>query len=270
MTFFQRLSGFIYAILSVFNIFMALSLFAMPIVLVSGKPLVAYATDGQLKWLIRLCFMNLVINRLTEIVLFLPAGYSVGQNGARSQLWMSPYIALTLIRSFILPTWLGGQVQTFQPSGSLRSDLNERDGVLRAGLWTRIRVIVFNYMAWYHIVYVYFCLTAATLTTSRCVFDNYTTNARLQCLLTHAFWPPVSWLLVVSAFWVPITYAIDPPTVPPRDELLNRDHKTGVARPKEEAKKVAFGKRRNMFEFEYTVTTAFTIFIFAIAFFWIK
>jgi hypothetical protein len=269
MTFFQRLSGFIYAVLSVFNIFMALSLFAMPIVLISGKPLVAYATEEQLKMLVRLCFAALMANRLTEIVMFLPAGYSVGQNGARAQLWMSPYIALTLIRSFILPTWLGGQVQTFQPSGSLRSDLNERDSILRAGLWTRIRVIVFNYMGWYHILYVYFCLTAATLTTSRCVFDQYGLQPRLRCLLTHAFWPPVSWLLVVSAFWVPITYAIDPPTVPHREELLDRDPKTKVARPKDECKQIQFGKRRTLFEFEYTVTTLFTIFIFISAFIWL-
>jgi hypothetical protein len=269
MTFFQRLSGFIYAVLSVFNIFMAISLFAMPIVLISGKPLVAYATEDQLKWLIRLCFATLMINRVTELVLFLPAGYSIGQNGARAQLWMSPYIALTLIRSFVLPTWLGGQVQTFQPSGSLRSDLNERDRILRAGLWTRIRVIIFNYMAWYHIVYVYFCLAAATLTTSRCVFEQYGIQARLRCLLTHAFWPPVSWLLVVSAFWVPITYAIDPPTVPAREELLVRHPKTKVAHPKEECKDVQFGSRRNMFEFEYTVTTIFTVFIFVSAFIWI-
>lgn len=269
MTFFQRLSGFIYAVLSVFNIFMALSLFAMPIVLISGKQLVAYATEAQLRWLVRLCFIALVTNRLTEIVMFLPAGYSIGQNGARSQLWMSPYIALCLIRSFCLPSWLGGQVQSFQPSGSLRSDLNERDRTLRAGLWSRMRVIIFNYMAWYHIVYVYFCLTAATLTTSKCVFNEYGLDNRLRCLLTHAFWPPVSWLLVVSAFWVPITYAIDPPTVPPRDDLLVRDPKTKVAHPREECKTVDFGKRRNMFEFEYTVTTLFTCFIFASAFIWL-
>jgi len=267
MTFFQRLSGFIYAILSVFNIFMALSLFAMPIVLMSGKPLVAYSTDLQLRWLARLCFGALFLNRLTELILFLPSGYSVGQNGARSQLWMSPYIAVTLIRSFVLPTWLGGQVQTFQPTGSINSDLNERDAVLRAGIWTRLRVIVVNYMAWYHIVYVYFCLSAASLSTSRCVLDNYDSDSRFRCLVTHAFWPPVSWILVVTAFWVPITYAIDPPTVPPREDLLIRDPKTKVARPREECKSVRFGKQRTLFELEYTVSTLFTGFIFAWAFY---
>jgi hypothetical protein len=269
MTFFQRLSGFIYAVLSLFNIFLAMSLFAMPIVLISGKPLVAYANEEQLRWLIRACFAALLVNRVSEIVMFLPAGYSVGQNGARSQIWMSPYIALTLIRTFVLPTWLGGQVQAFQPSGSLRSDLNERDPLLRAGLLTRIRVIVFNYFAWYHIFYAYFCLTAVTLTTSRCVVTNYTTFDRFHCLLTHAFWPPISWILVVSAFWVPITYAINPPSVPPREELLDRDPKTRVARPKESAKKVAFGAKRTVFELEYTIMTLFTIFIFVAAFVWL-
>lgn len=269
MTFFQRLSGFIYAILSVFNIFLAISLFAMPLVLISGKPLVAYANEEQLKWLIRACFGALLVNRVSEIVMFLPAGYSVGQNGARSQIWMSPYIALTLIRTFVLPTWLGGQVQAFKPSGSLRSDLNERDPLLRAGLFTRLRVIVFNYMAWYHIVYAYFCLTAVTLTTSRCVVNEYTLYDRMRCLLTHAFWPPISWIIVVSAFWVPITYAIDPPTVAPREELLDRDPKTNVARPKQSSKKVVFGSKRAVFELEYTVMTLFTIFIFVAAFMWL-
>ncbi|KAF2671962.1 nucleotide-diphospho-sugar transferase [Microthyrium microscopicum] len=269
MTFFQRLSGFIYAILAVFNIFTIVSLLSLPIVLSTGKPLVAYANDNQLRWLIRLCFAALLSNRITELIISLPAGYSVGQNSTRAHFWMSPYIALTLLRTFILPKWLGGQTQAFKPTGSLGSDLNERDKVLRAGVWTRVRVIIFNYMAWYHIVYVYFCLSAATLSTSKCAFENYNWNDRLRCLLTHAFWPPVSWIMVCSAFWVPINYAIDPPTVPPRDELLDRDPKTLVAHPKESSKKTAFGRKRNWYEMEYTVMTLFTIFIFVAAFIWI-
>jgi len=269
MTFFQRLSGFVYAVLSVFNVFLTLSLFAMPIVLVSGKPLVAYATEDQLKLLIRFCFTALFVNRLTEIIMSLPSGYRVGQNGARSQIWMSPYISLCLVRAFVLPTWLGGQKQSFKPTGSLRSDLNERDPTMRAGLLTRLRVIVFSYMAWYHVLYVYFCLTAATLTSTRCAFETFAWKDRLQCELTHAFWPPVSWILVVSAFWVPLSYAIDPPTVAPRDELLDRDPKTLVAHPKETAKDIAYGKRTAWYEIEYTVTTIFTAFIFVAAFIWI-
>ena len=66
MTFYQRLSGFIYAILSLFNIFMSISIFAFPIVLIMGKQLVAYSSEEQFRWLIRLCFMTLFLNRLTD------------------------------------------------------------------------------------------------------------------------------------------------------------------------------------------------------------
>ena len=268
MTFFQRMSSFIYAVLSLFNLLLTISLFALPVVLISGRPLVAYATDNQLRWLIRSCFIALVTNRLSELALFLPAGYATGQRGARYQLWMSPYIGLTIVRSFLLPTWLGGQAQVFKPSGSLKSKLNERDPARRAGLLRRLRVILINYLATYHVAFVYFCLTAVTLTTARCILDNFLVRDRLVCLLTHALWPPLSWIIVVSAFWIPITYAFDPPDVPDRESLLIRDPKTGVAHPKPESKKTTWMPQTAWFEVEYTVSTLFTALVFGAAFFY--
>jgi len=181
---------------------------------------------------------------------------------------MSPYIALTIIRSFVLPTWLGGQTQAFKPSGSLKSELNERDAQARAGVFRRLWVVVWNYMASYHIAYVYFCLAAVTLTSMRCLIDQWTVRDKLVCLLTHAFWPPLSWIIVVSAFWIPVTYAIDPPSMPDREALLDRDPKTNIAHPTKKSKKTAFTGQGAMFEVEYTVTTAFTALIFITAFFY--
>jgi len=45
----------------------------------------------------------------------------------------------------------------------------------------------------------------------------------------------------LAGCWTLIKYAIWPPTVPDREELLDRDEKTGVARPKEEWKKQRYG-----------------------------
>jgi len=269
MTFFQRLSGFVYAILSLYNIFLLLSLFALPVVLISGHTLIAYANDTQLRWLVRACFAAILTNRICELTLFLPAGYVTGQRGSRSQIWISPYIALTIIRSFFLPKWLGGKAQSFKPSGSIKSKINERDAQHRAGLFRRLRVILFNYLAFFHVAYVYFCLSAVTLTTSRCLAGYGTIREHLMCLLTHAFWPPMAWVLVVSSFWIPVTYAIDPPACPPREELMERDAKNGVRRPKESAKKTALGVSEAIFEIEYCLTTAFTTLVFAAAFFWV-
>jgi hypothetical protein len=268
MKFFPRLSGFLFAMLSLYNIPLMISLFALPIVLVSGKPLIAYANDDQLRWLIRACFAALLINRLCEFALYLPAGYATGQRGARTQLWMAPYISVSIVRSFFLPKWLGGAVQTFQPTGSIKSDLNERDPVIRAGLFRRLRVILFNYLSIYHLIYVYFVLSAVSLSSSRCVAENGSLHDKLLCLLTHAFWPPVAWIIVCSAFWIPVTYAIEPPDMPPRDDLLQLDPKTGVRRPTEQAKLTAWGVRDATGELEYTLTTAFTCMVFMAAFFY--
>lgn len=268
MKFFPRLSGFLFALLSLYNIPLMVSLFALPIVLVSGKPLIAYANDNQLRWLIRACFAATFINRLCEFALYIPAGYATGQRGARTQLWMAPYISVSIIRSFFLPSWLGGAIQTFQPTGSIKSDLNERDPILRAGLLRRMKVIIFNYIGIYHIIYVYFVLSAVTLSSTRCVAENASMKNRLLCLLTHAFWPPLAWVLVCSAFWIPITYAIDPPNMPPREDLLETDVKTGVRRPTEAAKITGWGVRDAAGEMEYTLTSAFTALVFVAAFFY--
>jgi hypothetical protein len=262
-----RVSGFLYAVLSLYNIPLVISLFALPIVLMSGKPLIAYANFTQLRWLVRSCFAAVIINRICEFALYLPAGYATGQRGARAQLWMAPYISLSVVRSFFLPSWLGGKMQNFKPTGSIKSDLNERDVTLRAHLIRRMKTILFNYYGIYHVVYVYFCLSAISLTSARCVAENGSVHDKLLCLLTHAFWPPLAWVVIISAFWIPISYAIDPPAMPTREELLIVEDKTGVKRPTEIAKRVGWGYRDAKFEVGYDLTLLFTIGVFVCSFF---
>ncbi|KAF5003421.1 hypothetical protein FDECE_10018 [Fusarium decemcellulare] len=266
MTTAQRFSGFLYASLSLYTILLTISLFAIPVILVMGKPLVAYATDEQLRWLVRACFASVISNRLCEFALFIPAGYHTGQRGSRYQLWMSPYIALCLIRSFILPTWLGGQTQAFKPTGSLGSALNERDPKLRKNMFRRLWGILINYMALFHLAFVYLTLVAVVLTSFRSISTQDTTRGILVGLLTHAFWPPLTFLFICSSLWTPVSYAIDPPSVPDREELLNRDPKTQVAHPSKTSKKIAFGGQAAWFELEYTTTTLYTCLVFVASF----
>lgn len=267
MTFAQRLSSFLYAFLSLFTILLTISIFALPVVLISGKPLVAYANYTQLRWLIRLCFAAVMSNRLSEAVLYIPSGYHTGQRGSRYQLWMSPYIALCLIRAFVLPTWLGGQTQAFKPTGSLKSALNERSKVNRAHMFRRFFTILGNYMAGFHLSYVYLVLVAVVMSSYRC-FLQTTVRDTLICLVTHAFWPPLSFIIVCSSFWIPINYALDPPSTPDRETLLDRDPKTGIAHPKKESKKIAFSGQATWFEFEYSFSTIFTTVVFAASFYY--
>ncbi|PNY23757.1 Cellulose synthase catalytic subunit [UDP-forming] [Tolypocladium capitatum] len=266
MTFAQRFSGFLYASLSLYTVLLTVSLFAIPIILIMGKPLVAYATDDQLRWLVRACFAATVVNRLCEFVLFIPAGYHTGQRGSRYQLWMSPYIALCLIRSFVLPTWLGGQQQAFKPTGSLASALKERDPLRKKNMIRRLWAILVNYMAVFHLAFVYLTLVAVVLTSYRCFVLQKSPRTVLLCLVTHAFWPPLTFVFICSSLWTPVAYAIDPPMMPDREQLLERDPKTLVAHPTRESKKIAFGGQAAWFELELTTSTLYTALVFVASF----
>jgi hypothetical protein len=266
MTGAQRFSGFLYATLSMFSVLVTVSLFAVPVVLVWGKPLIAYANDEQLRWLIRSCFAAFMCNRLCEFALFSPAGYHTGQRDSRYQLWMSPYLALSIIRSFLLPKWLGGSVVAFKPTGSLGSALNERDPKMKKSMLRRMFAILFNFMAIFHFSFVYFTLVAVVLTTYRTFHQEVGLRDTLIGLITHAFWPPLTFLFLVSSLWTPVAYAIDPPQMPEREELLDRDQKSSVAHPTAASKKVAFGGQAAWFEILYTASTLYTGLIFAYSF----
>lgn len=271
MTGAQRFSGFLYATLSLYTVLLTASLFAIPIILLWGRPLVAYANDTQLRWLIWACFASTMANRACELALFIPAGYHTGQRGSRYQLWMSPYIALCIIRSFFLPKWLGGQAQAFKPTGSLGSALNERDPKRRKGIVRRMWTILINYMASFHLIFVYATLLGVCLSSYRCFFTQSPANFTniFNCLITHAFWPPLTFLFICTSLWTPVSYAIDPPSMPDREELLQRDPKTGVAHPTVMSKKIAFGGQAAWFELEYTVATVFTCLVFVYSFFYV-
>lgn len=266
MSFAQRFSGFLYATLNLYTIPLSISLFAIPIILAMGRPLVAYANEDQLRWLIRACFAALMSNRLCELVLSMPAGYRTGRRGSRYEMWMSPYIALCIIRSFVLPKWLGGQRKAFKPTGSLGSALHERDPLLRRGLARRMWAVLVNYLAVYHLAFVYFTLVAVVLTTFRCFARDQGPKDAMMCLVSHAFWPPLTFIFICSSLWTPIAYAIDPPSMLCREQLLERDPKSGVAHPTAASKKIAFSGEDAWYEFEYSVTTAFTCLVFVWSF----
>ena len=280
LTFPQRASGLMYSIISLSNVFTVISLFAMPGVLISGGRMVAYATDDQLRWLIRSCFLAFTVNRLYELSMFLPSGYRNGQRSTRAMLWMAPCMfeqfkkirlfmansletdhTITLLRVFVLPSWLGGQTTSFKPTGSLSSALNERSSRERAPLFRRLKVILWNYLGGFHLFYIIFVLAAVIISSVRCG-NQPTLDDKLVYLLTHAFWVPVTWLVTVSAAWTPIIYALNPPTMPDNGDLLKRDPSTNVAYPRESSKLIKNKVSNDYFEFQYTLQTLYTTAVF--------
>ncbi|CAD6590774.1 MAG: hypothetical protein ASARMPRED_004999 [Alectoria sarmentosa] len=173
------------------------------------------------------------------------------------------YHAVAIVRSFVLPSWLGGAMASFASSGSIDSVINERDARTRAPLVRRLRVILLNGGVLIHVMYILF--TAAAVAAS--LVRTFTTTAdawqdRLFYVLTHAGWPPLVWLVASVACTVPIKYAVDPPAMPDREDLLQRDKDTLIAHPTEGAKRARWGKSNLLHEGFYVLITAYTTAIF--------
>jgi len=267
MSFLARLSATAYAIDAFFKVFLLMALFTIPVVLISGGQLVAYTSHTQLLWKIRLCFISLILTRLNEWISFIPSGYRLAQRDSYAQMWMAPFHALTVIRSFLLPSWLGGRTMGFSSSGSIKSSLNERDPQTRAPLARRLYVMLWHYKLWIHLLYAVFLVVAVTRSSIVGTVRATTPHARLLYLFTHAFWPPVMWLLALTGFLTPIRYAIWPPDMPAREELLDRDPKTGIARPKEEWKRKRYRRWSVWHELQYSGITIYTAVVFVGSFF---
>jgi len=262
-----RLTSSLIAFLSLYPILFTIALFSIPVILALGRPLVIFTNDDQFRWLIRACFASVASRRIMEFILFIPSGYHTGQRYTRYHIWMAPYLALCLIRAFFLPKWLGGTTAAFKPTGSLGSALNERDAATRRGLFRRLWAILLQCMAIFHLLFVYFTVAGTVVVTYKAFIVERGVSDILRHLVTHAWWPPLTFVFLCNSFWIPIAYAINPPTVPDREELLNRDPNTGITHPREVTKKTAFGAQAAWLEFEYTLTTIYSALVFAATFF---
>lgn len=139
----------------------------------------------------------------------------------------------------------------------------------RASLFRRLRVIIFGSGVFMHIFYILFCVAAVTVSTARGIIINRgSVEQTLLYMLTHACWPPLLWLIALSACWAPVHYAIWPPNMPEREALLVRDKNTGIAYPTEGAKKLRWEKRNVLHELQYFVLTAYTTVLFVGSFFY--
>ncbi|KAF2427528.1 hypothetical protein EJ08DRAFT_615815 [Tothia fuscella] len=262
MTFFQRLSGFVFSVDALFKIFFPIAIATIPVVLAINQKLVAYRDEKQLRWLIRWCLVMFLAQRLNEWIMYLPSGYRLSRHEGRAIIWMAPYHALTVVRA-VLPKWAGGASMGFKPSGSLNGGLSERSASERAPLLQRLKFIIIDSHGWFHVCFILFTAGSVAYATSRAWTDtDRSTFKILESLLTHAFWPPVMWLIILSALCQPIKYAINPPTMPDREAMLDRDPATGIAHPKREFRVQKWTQTHHTHEFMYVLMSGYTIFLF--------
>jgi hypothetical protein len=131
-----------------------------------------------------------------------------------------------------------------------------------------LKVTIWDCQCYLHLTFIVFVTVAVVLATYWNFQDFHGKTEILIAILTHAGWPPILWLSCALSCWVPISYSIWPPDCPPREELLERDPKTGIAYPKEETKYTHSGWSTWVHELHYSLVTLYTIGVFVVSF-WI-
>jgi hypothetical protein len=234
MTFAQRWCIFTFALNTIMSIPMFLAYFIIPALLYWGRDLMVYTTPDQFRWQLRLCAIWVWSLRFNDIVLTLPSGYIQGQRSAMAWQFMIPYIAVSVLRCYVLPKWLGGKEIAFLASGAVRDRLKERSKEHRAGTWLRVKLLSIHCRIWFFVLFVAYCLGAGGIDWWRAwkagqVAGDVT--AALRHLIVNSMLPPMWWLFLAISFLVPIVYIFSPPTVPERDDMMIFDPETGAGRP---------------------------------------
>ncbi|KAF2757481.1 nucleotide-diphospho-sugar transferase [Pseudovirgaria hyperparasitica] len=234
MTFAQRWCIFTFAFTTLLILPQLLAFLALPTLLYWGRPLLVSTTASELRWQIRLAAIWICSLRLNDVAFALPSGYFQGQRNAMAWQFMMPYLAVAVVRCYVLPSWLGGVQIAFQASGAVRDHLMERSARWRAGLRTRIRLIGAYCHIWFFVGFVGFALGAGGTD----VYRAWEVRGRggdvrdaLLHLLVRSCLPPGWWLLLATSFAVPVLYMFAPPTVPEWDEVMVVEPETGVGRP---------------------------------------
>jgi hypothetical protein len=265
MTYRQRICLFVTTFENVMNVPMVFSYFILPALLYSGQDLMVYSTLDEFRWQIRLCAIWFWCFRLNEIMLSLPTGYIHGQRMAMSNLWMSPYLAFTLIRCHFLPSRFGGKKSGFTASGSVRDCLHERNYEKRAPLYRRLKVIIVYCSVYVHLIYVLYAWGAALtdfVRAANVAKANRDSVVALRYLLVHSLMPPIWWIFLTTSFLVPVFYAIWPPTVLDREHLIERHQNTLVAKPKSKDIKQKWGTLTGIREIELALIMVYVTVLF--------
>jgi hypothetical protein len=83
--------------------------------------------------------------------------------------------------------------------------------------------------------------------------------SQTEYLFVRVGWPPLLWFVFIFVCAGPIYYAGFPPSMPAREEMLDRDPPTGVAYPKPSTRKLNWSWNTVGYEYYFTITVLYTV-----------
>jgi hypothetical protein len=184
--------------------------------------------------------------------------------------------AIASLRSFILPKCLGGTAPGFTSTGSIAASVNERSASNRTPLFSRLRHIIVDCGVWFHVAVV-LALSCTVIYRISCIFAAYPSDMQGHrdwhglgiTLIRDVLWPYPGWFVSFLACLTPIKYALMPPNVPAREDLMGDRDEKGARYPTASAKEATFTWINIEFAQLYSVTVIpYSVFL-LIASWWI-
>ncbi|CAD0059413.1 unnamed protein product [Aureobasidium pullulans] len=181
--------------------------------------------SDQLHSILFVYFLSKVTAHAEELLASTSCGYLALRRRIEGMHWLHTHLFFALAKELV-PKSLAGSRIGFIPTALAESKIQERHTDRRPGLFRRLRVMFLYQDLWYHVVVV---LAAAMIFSFGLVKSN--NEGGLRYLLTHLLVPGAAWSSHFASLR-PIAYALWPPTMPERRELMTRES----AKPRPEAK----------------------------------
>ena len=217
----------------------SLNMILLPIVLLSGRPLLP---PDHLRILSALAFFDFVSHSSYEVCASSFWDFQSSLLGSLSTLWISPFTLGAVVRSHILPNILGGSAPRFNPSGKM--SIHSRAEIeARRQKRSCLKLIAWDCGAWLHLI-VFMACFAAPILSIRQVVSVFHSNDFRRTFVNMAqsmMWPPLFslWLVIFTSAWTPIGYGLRPPPYIPRGKFLHAAKSKGAVYPSVDAKKKA-------------------------------
>ena len=220
-----------------YMIAMFLCYIGMPLMVMSGRPIVRFTHEDHLKTLIRLSCADFAVQSLHGFLESWVADFNIYCWHELSYLWHVPLFIPPLLHHWIpySANFYLGRLTLLQPANS---GINKSSEDQHRSRWKRVKTLLLESHMLTHVLVLSVCI--AGLVTFLHNIRSHPGGLRqtFQWVVTHAGWPPVLffWTSALRNALKPFYYALFVPPRPERESYLVRDEKSHVAYPTAEAK----------------------------------
>lgn len=208
-------------------IFNSVNLFVMPFLLMTGQPLVAYASQSQLQRISLLFLIKFLAIFSYNLLATRSANYHINLLGVAIG-WVVPFQLVTILR-FALSILTSGGVPLFTPSGmvDIRSTKTFASR-MKVALWDDGFIIHVAIIA---------SLFASVAASTNSALQAASKDGLWTQLFIRAAWPPIFliWSTYFTDCWKPLSYSLNPPAPLKRETLIDRDPVSQLAYPNRHA-----------------------------------